>query len=253
MMQSDLKELKKKVLIQKMPEHIAIIMDGNGRWAKERGLSRTAGHKEGMQRLKKIVKVVNDLGIKHLTVFAFSTENWKRPKKEVDFLMKLFHRAFDNEVEELHQSDVKIRVLGQIEGLPRNIKDKIDKVVEMTNKNKSLNLNIALNYGGRSEIIDAAKSLALKVKNGSIKLDDINEEKLGNELYTASIPDPQLLIRPSGEKRISNFLLWQSAYTEFWFTDTYWPDFDERELLEAIADYQERERRFGGLKEKDSR
>ncbi|MBM7623488.1 undecaprenyl diphosphate synthase [Sporohalobacter salinus] len=252
-MQSDLKELKKKVLIQKMPEHIAIIMDGNGRWAKERGLSRTAGHKEGMQRLKKIVKVVNDLGIKHLTVFAFSTENWKRPKKEVDFLMKLFHRAFDNEVEELHQSDVKIRVLGQIEGLPRNIKDKIDKVVEMTNKNKSLNLNIALNYGGRSEIIDAAKSLALKVKNGSIKLDDINEEKLGNELYTASIPDPQLLIRPSGEKRISNFLLWQSAYTEFWFTDTYWPDFDERELLEAIADYQERERRFGGLKEKDSR
>ncbi|ADL13114.1 isoprenyl transferase [Acetohalobium arabaticum] len=238
---------------EEMPEHIAVIMDGNGRWAKEQGLSRSAGHKKGVQKLKKIIEIVNKLEIEHLTVFAFSTENWKRPKKEVDFLMRLFHRTFDNEVLDLHNSDVRIRVLGRRQGLPENIKAKIDEVVDLTNKNQGLNLNIALNYGGRSEIIDAAKSLAAKVKNGTVKLDDIDEEELSNELYTADIPDPELLIRPSGEKRISNFLLWQSAYAEFWFTDTYWPEFDKEELLEAIAEYQRRERRFGGLKEKDSR
>lgn len=252
-MQSELDDLDQKVLTEEMPQHIAIIMDGNGRWAKEQGLSRSVGHKEGVQRLKKIVEIVSKLEIEYLTVFAFSTENWKRPKQEVDFLMKLFHRTFDNEVSDLHNSDVRIRVLGRRQGLPENIRAKIDEVVELTNKNQGLNLNIALNYGGRSEIIDAAKSLAAKVKNGSVKLDDVDEEELSSELYTADIPDPELLIRPSGEKRISNFLLWQSAYTEFWFTDTYWPEFDKEELLEAIAEYQRRERRFGGLKEKDSR
>ncbi|SJZ64915.1 undecaprenyl diphosphate synthase [Selenihalanaerobacter shriftii] len=245
----DIEELRDRVLSRDLPEHIAIIMDGNGRWAKKRGLPRKAGHKNGVRRLKEIVKIVKKLGIKYLTVFAFSTENWERPEKEVNFLMKLFSRTLDNDAKELHEQGVKIRVLGRQKGLPTEIKNKVENIIELTKRNQALNLNIALNYGGRAEIVDATKELITKVQEEVLDLDEIDERILSKELYTKDIPDPQLLIRPSGEMRISNFLLWQLAYTEFWFTSTLWPDFSEEDLLLAIADYQSRERRFGGLKD----
>jgi len=245
--EQDLERLREEVLAGNLPKHIAVIMDGNGRWANEKGLPRTVGHKKGVKKLKEVIKLINKLGIEYLTVFAFSTENWKRPKKEVKFLMKLFNQAFNNELDELHSNGVKVRVLGRREGLPPNIKDKVREITELTKDNQGLNLNIALNYGGRAEIIDAVKSLASEVSDGEIELTEITEERLNNKLYTEGMPDPELLIRSSGELRISNFLLWQLAYTEFYFTDTFWPEFDEKELLLAIAEYQERERRFGGL------
>jgi undecaprenyl diphosphate synthase len=242
-----LEDLRGIVLNRELPKHIAIIMDGNGRWAQSKRLPRKVGHKRGVKKLKEVIKITNKLGINHLTVFAFSTENWKRPQKEVDFLMKIFEQALDNEVEELDEQGVKIRVLGRRERLPDSIKKKIDQAVDLTKDNQGLNLNIALNYGGRAEIIDATKALVSKVEEGVLDLDDITEEDLSEELYTAEMPDPELLIRPSGEMRISNFLLWQLAYTEFCFTSTPWPDFSEQDLLLAIVNYQERDRRFGGL------
>lgn len=243
----DLEDLREIISKERLPRHVAIIMDGNGRWAQKQGFPRKMGHKRGVKKLKEIVKVVSKLGIEYLTVFAFSTENWKRPKKEVNFLMKLFNRTFENEADELHRQGVRVRVLGRKDELSIDIKDKIDQITEMTADNKVLNLNIALNYGGRAEIVDAAKELATQIKEGNLAIEDITEEEFNKVLYTSELPDPELLIRPSGEKRISNFLLWQLAYTEFWFTSTLWPDFSERELLLAIREYQERERRFGGL------
>ncbi|MCK8823517.1 isoprenyl transferase [Fuchsiella alkaliacetigena] len=245
----NLAELRTNVLAKQLPEHIALIMDGNGRWAQKRDLPRTAGHEKGVERLKETVKIVSELGINHLTVFAFSTENWKRPEEEVNFLMSLFNRTFESDARELHREEVKIRVLGRREGLPTDIRKKIREIWEMTKDNQGLNLNIALNYGGRAEIIDAVKELAVKVKSGVIEPQEITEANFAQELYTQQLPDPELLIRPSGELRISNFLLWQLAYAEFYFTSTLWPDFCEKDLLLAIADYQARERRFGGLKD----
>ncbi|MCX7843543.1 MAG: isoprenyl transferase [Clostridia bacterium] len=229
-----------------LPRHIAIIMDGNGRWAKKRGLPRNAGHREGSNALKNIVVFSDKIGIKYLTVYAFSTENWKRPKSEVDALMGLLLEYLKNAERELHGKNIRIRVIGDVNGLPEDIKKEIARVDKLTAKNTGLSLNIALNYGSRNEIVNAVKSLCVDVKNGRLSVKDIDEDSIAGRLYTFDMPDPDLIIRTSGEKRISNFLLWQSAYTEFWFTDVLWPDFKDNHLIEAIKEYQSRHRRFGG-------
>lgn len=239
------KELKNDNNI--LPSHIAIIMDGNGRWAKRRGLPRTVGHREGSNTLRKIVVACNKLGIKYLTLFAFSTENWKRPKSEVDALMSLLLEYLKNAENEIGGRNIKIRVFGDKKGLPVEIINQIKRVAISTGKNNGLTLNIALNYGSRDEILHGIKGIARDVAAGTLKVEDISEETFSDRLYTAGIPDPDLLIRTSGEMRISNFLLWQLAYTEFWYTDVYWPDFNETHLMEAIREYQNRQRRFGGV------
>lgn len=232
-----------------MPKHIAIIMDGNGRWARKRGLPRSAGHRVGAQKLKEIVLFADEIGLKYLTVYAFSTENWKRPKDEVENLMNLLREFFDTEIENLiNKTQIKIRVIGDISKLDKDIQERIASAEERTKDKTGLCVVIALNYGGRSEIINAVKNLALDIKSGKIDIEAIDEELFRNYLYTKDIPDPDLLIRPSGEMRVSNFLLWQISYTEFWFSNVLWPDFKKEHLLKAIEDYQKRERRFGGVK-----
>lgn len=238
---------KSKSKPEKVPRHIAIIMDGNGRWAKKRGMPRNYGHREGARNLNRLVKYCNNIGIKYLTVYAFSTENWSRPKSEVDAIMDLLSEYLQNADKELSGKDIRIRVIGRIEELPVNVREKVERVVSKTAEKKGLNLIIALNYGGRDEIVSAAKKVAEEVKNGIIGIDDIDESLITNRLYTANIPDPDLVIRPSGEKRISNFLIWQSSYSEFWFSRILWPDFNEKHLLKAISDFYERHRRFGGI------
>ena len=231
-----------------LPEHIAIIMDGNGRWASKRGLPRSAGHREGANNLKRIVSECNSIGIRYLTVFAFSTENWSRPKNEVDTLMSLLLEFLHNSDKELSGKNIRIRIIGESEGLSPKIIKEIDRVVRNTERNTGLNLVIALNYGSRNEIVRAAVKIAGEILSGSMKPEDINEKVFSGYLYTAGMPDPDLIIRPSGESRLSNFLLWQSSYAEFWYSDTLWPDFNKQDLYQAIADYQKRNRRFGGLK-----
>ncbi|WP_271628571.1 isoprenyl transferase [Caldicellulosiruptor sp. DIB 104C] len=242
---------RKKIPIdkEKMPRHIAIIMDGNGRWAKKRGLPRSAGHRFGAQKLREIVLFADEIGLKYITVYAFSTENWKRPKDEVENLMNLLREFFDTEIENLiNKTQIRIRVIGDISKLDKDIQERIISAEERTKDKTGLCVVIALNYGGRSEIINAVKNLALDIKSGKIDIEAINEELFKNYLYTKDIPDPDLLIRPSGEMRVSNFLLWQISYTEFWFSNVLWPDFKKEHLLKAIEDYQKRERRFGGVK-----
>jgi undecaprenyl diphosphate synthase len=239
-------EVKKK----EIPTHVAFIMDGNGRWAKRRGLPRSAGHQAGVKILKEIVKISKELGIKYITTYAFSTENWKRPEKEVNFLMKLFEKVFLEELEKLNQEGVKVNIIGYKERLPQGVKDKVEQAMERTKNNDTLVLNIALDYGGRSEIIESVRNIGKSLIDSEISLEDIDEKLISQGLYTNQQPDPDLLIRPGGEKRISNFLLWQLAYTELYFTDVYWPDFNKVAFLEVIKDYQQRERRFGGLKKK---
>ncbi len=231
-----------------LPEHIAIIMDGNGRWASRRGLPRSAGHREGANNLKRIVSECNRIGIRFLTVFAFSTENWSRPKSEVDTLMSLLLEFLHNADKELSGQNIRIRIIGESEGLSSEIIREIDRVVRNTESNTGLNLVIALNYGSRNEIVQAAVKIAGEIRSGRMKLEDINEKVFSGYLYTSGIPDPDLIIRPSGESRLSNFLLWQSSYAEFWYSDALWPDFNKQNLYQAIADYQKRNRRFGGLK-----
>lgn len=240
-------DISKFVNVENLPEHIAIIMDGNRRWAKENKLDTASGHKEGAENLKRIAKFANIIGIKYLTVYAFSTENWKRTKEEVGAIMKLlkfyildFFKSYDN--------NIKVRVIGRTDDLPKDIYSEIKKVEEKTKNNTGLVLNIAFNYGGRDEITTATKKIAEKVKNGELNIEDITEELISNNLYTAGQPDPDLLIRTSGEERISNFLPWQISYSEFVFTDKYWPAFSNQDLLETIAIYQKRTRRFGGNK-----
>jgi len=230
-----------------MPRHIAIIMDGNGRWAQKRLLPRTMGHRAGMGTLKRIVKASDEVGLEALTVFAFSTENWKRPGEEVNFLMDLLVEYLHKELLELHENRVRIRMLGDYENLPRECQVEIEKALQLTSNNQGLCFNIALNYGSRREILDAVVAATRKIKAGEIQEDDINEELFSGLLYTRGLPDPDLLIRTAGEMRISNFLLWQLAYTELWVTETLWPDFSVEEFHKAIWDYQQRERRFGGL------
>tara|TARA_B100000073_G_scaffold194099_1_gene160684 strand:- start:442 stop:1188 length:747 start_codon:yes stop_codon:yes gene_type:complete len=236
-----------QILDDDIPVHIAIIMDGNGRWARERLLPRIAGHREGINSVRSITKICGELGIKYLTLYTFSTENWKRPKKEVRALMTLLLKTINIEVKELHKNNVCFKIIGDLDMFPESTRNGLLNGISLTKDNDGLNLCLALNYGSRQEIIDGIKSISNKIKNGDISIDQINEERFSKELYTSGIPDPDLLIRTSGEYRLSNFLLWQSAYTEILMTDTYWPDFRENQLLNAIYDYQSRERRFGKI------
>ena len=230
-----------------LPAHIAIIMDGNGRWAKKRGLPRNVGHREGSNALRNIVIFCNKIAVKYLTVYAFSTENWKRPKSEVDALMALLVEFLKNAEKELSRENVRIKVMGDIQTLPAQLQSQIMKVQKMSSKNTGLCLNIALNYGGRDELIAAVKAVTRDVVEKRLAIEKIDGDAIAKRLYTSDIPDPDLLIRTSGEIRISNFLLWQLAYTEFWFTDVLWPDFKEKHLIQAITEYQNRHRRFGGV------
>jgi undecaprenyl diphosphate synthase len=230
---------------ERIPRHVAIIMDGNGRWAALRKKPRTYGHEAGVRAVKEVVRATGELGIKYLTLYTFSVENWKRPKLEVSALMSLLTRTTVNELDELVRQKVKLVVTGRINGLPKERRGVIQDAIEKTRLNDGLVLNLALNYGGRTEILDAVRAIVGAAKGGMIDVPDINEELFSSFLYTADIPDPDLLIRTSGERRISNFLLWQTSYTELYIIDTLWPDFGRRELYHAIIDYQRRERRFG--------
>ena len=232
-----------------IPEHIAIIMDGNGRWAKKRNKSRDYGHKEGKKSVKKIVEVCAELGVKNLTLFAFSTENWNRPKREVKALMTLLLSTIKKEIKELHKNNVKFSTIGDISILPKSTEKGIKEGIELTFNNSGLNLILALNYGSRQEILSAVNNIISDINKKDIEIDSIDENIFSSYLYTNNCPDPDLLIRTSGELRISNFLLWQSAYTEMYLTDTYWPSFRENELFQAINDFQNRERRFGKTSE----
>lgn len=234
--------------VNNIPKHIAIIMDGNGRWAKERKLPRTMGHKAGVETIREIVKECNNLGVKYLTLYAFSTENWKRPKDEVSGLMTLLVQYLRKEVKELNENNVVINAIGNIEGLPELCVKELKKAYEETKDNTGLVLNLALNYGGRDEIIRAIEYMYNDIEKGIITKEDISEKTVSNYLYTKGMLDPDLIIRPSGEKRISNFLLWQCAYSEFWYSDIKWPDFKKQHLHKAIYDYQNRDRRFGAVK-----
>lgn len=240
------KELKQKIDAEKVPRHIAIIMDGNGRWALEKGLPRQEGHRQGVETVRDIVRCANELGISILTLFAFSTENWQRPAWEVNYLMSLPEKYFQSELPELKRKNVQIRLIGDAARLPRKVRQAVEEGTEATRDNTGMILNFALNYGSRSEILRAVKLLVDDATSGTIK-GEINEKTFSSYLYTVDMPDPDLLIRTSGEKRISNFLLWQLAYSELWFTSVFWPDFSRVDLMEAVHDYQLRKRRFGKL------
>ena len=230
-----------------VPEHIAIVMDGNGRWAEKRGRPRLFGHNAGMKALKKIVRASSDSGVKYLTVYAFSTENWKRPPDEVGGLFKIMAWYIKKELEELHKENVIVKVTGDWQSIPRPAAESMDYALNLTKDNTGMIFNIALNYGGRSQIVETAKKISLMVKNSEVNVDDINEDFFADQMSSSHIPDPDLIIRTGGEKRLSNFLLWQCAYSEFIFTDVLWPDFDEEELQKCIDEFNGRNRRFGGL------
>ena len=234
--------------LNRVPKHIAIIMDGNGRWAKSKFLPRAAGHKAGVETIRTVLRECKKLSVKHVTLYAFSTENWKRPKLEVDTLMNLLSTYLKNEVATLHKENVKLTAIGDINNLPNQCVKELNKAIELTKNNTGCNLNLALNYGGRLDIKNALVDIIKDVKVGKINLDEIDENTISNHLSTKSIPDPDLVIRTSGEERLSNFLLWEVAYAEFHFTNVHWPDFDEKELQKAIFTYQNRDRRFGGIK-----
>ena len=228
-----------------LPRHIAIIMDGNGRWAKKRGMPRTAGHAAGAETFRRVATYCKDIGVQYLTVYAFSTENWKRPKEEVDAIMGLLEQYLGEAIEKMERDGIRLRFFGDTSVLSPKLHGLIHETDEITEHIAGFQANVCVNYGGRDEIVRAAKNWAERVKNGETS--ELTEERFGDLLYSSGIPDPDLLIRPGGELRISNFLLWQCAYAEFYFTDTLWPDFDGREIDRAIAAYQGRERRYGGL------
>ncbi len=232
--------------LERIPAHVAIIMDGNGRWAKSRNLPHMAGHNAGMLAMKEIVKASSALGVKHLTVYAFSTENWKRSTEEVSGIFKLLILYIEKELRELHENNVRVKILGDYERLPKEAVKSLERSLNTTRVNTGLQFNIALNYGGRDEILRSVKTLAREVENGSLKADEITEEMIAENLYTAGIPDPDMIIRSSGEMRLSNYLLWQCAYSEFVFTDVLWPDFSREEYEKTIEIFQNRKRRFGG-------
>lgn len=234
--------------LDKIPAHIAIIMDGNGRWAKSRFMPRTYGHKVGVETIRKVVKECSRLGVKYLTLYAFSTENWKRPKEEVSALMGLLVKYLRNELEELHKNNVKILTIGDISKLPQACIEELDHAKEKTKDNTGLVMSLALNYGGRNDLVNAVKNISQEVVDGKISVDDIGDDLISSHLSTKESPDPDLVVRTSGEQRLSNFLLWELAYSEFYFADIHWPDFDEKELQKAIFAYQSRDRRFGGIK-----
>ncbi len=233
-----------------IPQHVAVIMDGNGRWAKEQGKPRTYGHYAGAERLKEIVRIADNIGVKALSAYAFSTENWKRPAAEVNFIMKLLDRYLTNEIETFQKNNVCVRFMGSREGLPKNVQEKMDNAIQQTKHNTGIILNLAINYGGQAEILQAVKKIAAEVKDGLLSIDEINLTSFENYLYTKDLPPLDLLIRTGGDSRVSNFMLWQIAYAEIWNTEIYWPDFSSEYFLQAVRDFQKRDRRFGGLNTK---
>jgi undecaprenyl diphosphate synthase len=235
-----------------LPRHVSIIMDGNGRWAERKGLPRAAGHRQGVEKIREIIKASAELGIQYLTLYAFSTENWKRPKEEIKAIMSLLVEYLRRELDELHRNNIKIVTIGNIASLPEIAYEEIQKSINTTSANTGLQVNVALNYGGRLEIVTAIREISRKVANNELNISDIDEDLVSNHLYTGGIPDPDLLIRTGGDKRVSNFLLYQIAYTELWFSDAtlYWPDFNVKHYLNAIYDFQNRQRRYGGVIEK---
>ena len=233
--------------LQNLPVHIAAIMDGNGRWAQKRGLPRTAGHSAGSDAFQKAAEYLNDLGVKYFTVYAFSTENWKRPQEEVQAIMGLLDRYLRKAIREMTENNIRLHFFGDLEPLSDSLKQLIRETNEISRHTTGMQVNVCLNYGGRAELVRAAQLVAQDCAQGKLQPEDITEALLSKKLYSADIPDPDLMIRPGGELRLSNFLLWQNAYTEFYFTDTLWPDMDETELDKAIAAYQSRKRRYGGI------
>ena len=244
------KLLRKQILEQgDIPNHIAIIMDGNGRWASSKNLPRISGHQEGINSVREIVQICGELEISHLTLYTFSSENWNRPKVEIKAIMKLLLRTINKEINNLNKNNVRLSIIGDLNDLPKDPQQAMIEGINKTKNNTGLNLILALSYGSRQELIMAFKRIANKVEKGKMKSEDISQEIITSELYTCDTPDPDLLIRTGGEHRISNFLLWQSAYTELYMTDSFWPDFREDQLLNAIIDYQNRQRRFGQTSE----
>jgi undecaprenyl diphosphate synthase len=243
---------KKKIDIDmnNIPKHIAIILDGNGRWAEIRGLPRSVGHQEGANAVKRTIELAYDMGVKYITFFAFSSENWSRPKTEVDGLMDLYLKYLKSAEEETNDKNIRIRIIGSRQGLSKEMIDQIDKIEKNTIDKDQMNIIIALNYGGRQDILQATQKIADDIQKGILSKDNITEEDIQKRLYTEDVPDPDLLIRTSGEMRISNFLIWQCSYSEFYFPKVLWPDFREKHFKEAIAEYQRRNRRFGGLNRK---
>jgi len=239
--------VKAGVDLDGLPRHVAIIMDGNGRWARHRGLPRIAGHRKGVETVVEVVGSARDLGVKALTLYAFSTENWSRPRAEVEALMTLLRQYLRGQLSRMLEGGVRLKAIGRVEELPRAVRGELARAEEATAGNDVMCLQLALNYGGRQEILDAVRSLAVEVAAGRLRPEDVDEERVASRLYTAGIPDPDLVIRTSGEMRLSNFLLWQASYAEFYVTDVLWPDFDEAELLAAIKSFQGRERRYGGV------
>ncbi len=235
--------------LTKVPKHIALIMDGNGRWAKKQGQERLFGHAIGVEAVRETLKAATAIGVKYLTFYAFSTENWSRPQEEVDGLMNLMVKTISSEMEELNANGVRLCTIGDVLGLPEDCKTELEAAIEKTKNNDKINLILALNYSSKWEITQAMKKIASKIEAGTIDSSSITEELISNEMCLMNIPDPELLIRTSGEQRLSNFLLWQCAYTEFYFTDVLWPDFKEKDLYQAVIDYQHRERRFGKVSE----
>jgi undecaprenyl diphosphate synthase len=240
---------KDKIDLAKLPNHVAIIMDGNGRWAKQQGKFRIFGHENGVTSVKETVEAATELGIKYLTLYAFSTENWNRPKEEVDALMQLLIKTINNETPTLNKNNIRLLAIGDLESLPGDCYNELKQAMDVTKSNNRTSLVLALSYSSKWEIVNAAKKIACKVKNNELKIEEINQNMFDDFLTTSGIPDPELLIRTSGEYRISNFLLWQIAYSELYFTPKYWPDFRKEDFFEAIADYQQRERRFGKTSE----
>jgi undecaprenyl diphosphate synthase len=238
-----------KIDITNLPKHLAIIMDGNGRWAKKQGFLRTLGHESGTKSVKEIIKSSAKLGIENLTLYAFSTENWNRPKIEVDTLMKILVRSLKKELKTLQDNNIKLYTIGNLEKLPKSAQNELIDVIDKTKNNSRMTLTLALSYGSREEIVNAVRNISNKVKNNIISIDSIDDSIINEHLYTRNLPEVDLLIRTSGEHRISNFLLWQIAYAELYFTDILWPDFKEEDLYEAIISYQKRERRFGKTSE----
>lgn len=240
---------KEKIQLQNVPKHIAVIMDGNGRWAKQKGEERIFGHMNGVESVREVLKAASEIGVKYLTLYAFSTENWNRPKEEVEALMNLLVQTIASETDELNENDVKLSAIGDLDNLPESCRNSLFEAMDKTKTNKRINLILALSYSARWEMTNAIRKITSEVKNGNLKESEINEETINHYLTTSGIPDPELLIRTSGECRISNFLLWQCAYTEFYFTSVLWPDFKKETLFEAVYDYQQRERRFGKVSE----
>lgn len=241
--------LKEKISAENMPQHVAIIMDGNGRWARRQGLDRTYGHKEGVVSVRKVIEAASAIKLPYVTLYTFSTENWKRPEEEIRALMALMVEAISRETPDLIKNNVRLQAIGDLDRLPEETRNSLYKCIEDTSVSTGLTLILALSYSSRWEILNAAKKIAQAVKDDNLNIDDLSEENFSDYLTTKGIPDPDLLVRTGGEMRISNYLLWQSAYSEFYFTDTLWPDFREEALYEAIVDYQVRERRFGKTSE----